>query len=123
VLVTLTPQPGAMVDHAGYAIAEYPVRILRIPPAETEQFTPRVLAALLFGAGSADRPAGAVRASRDLHEQLLPLLQRDDVKRLEELLASIEARRELASRETGLLDELRQVSVRGLIDGTLTLGQ
>jgi hypothetical protein len=123
VLVTLTPQPGAMVDHAGYAIAEYPVRILRIPPAETEQFTPRVLAALLFVSGTADRPAGAVRASRDLHEQLLPLLQRDDVKRLEELLASIEARRELASRETGLLDELRQVSVRGLIDGTLTLGQ
>jgi hypothetical protein len=123
VLVTLTPQPGAMVDHAGYAIAEYPVRILRIPPTEAEQFTPRVLAALLFGTGSADRPAGAVRASRDLREQRVPLLPREDVKRLDELLASIEARRDLAGREIGLLDELRRVSIHGLIDGTLTLGQ
>ena len=31
VLVTMNPRPGAMIDHEGYAIAEYPVRILRIP--------------------------------------------------------------------------------------------
>jgi hypothetical protein len=123
VLVTLTSRPGAMVDHGGYAIAEYPVRILRIPATEADQFTPRVLAALLFGTGSAGRPAGAVRASRDLRDQPVPLLPREDVKRLDELLASIEARRELASREIGLLDELRRVSIHGLIDGTLTLGQ
>jgi hypothetical protein len=47
VLLTMTPRPGATVDWDGYAIAEYPVRILRIPPAETGQFTPRVLCALL----------------------------------------------------------------------------
>lgn len=123
VLVTLSPRPGAMVDHAGYAIAEYPVRILRIPRAEAEQFTPRVLAALLFGDGSAGRPAGAVRASRDLGEQRIPLLPPDHVKRLDELLASIEARGDLARRELDLLDELRQVTTHGLIDGTLTLAQ
>ena len=31
VLVTMNPRPGAMIDHDGYSIAEYPVRILRIP--------------------------------------------------------------------------------------------
>jgi hypothetical protein len=36
------------------------------------------------------------------------------------LLASIEARRLLAVREINVLDELRQVAARGLIEGTLT---
>ena len=31
VLVAMNPRPGAMIDHDGYSIAEYPVRILRIP--------------------------------------------------------------------------------------------
>ncbi len=36
VLITTVPRPAAMVDSRGYAIAEFPVRILRIPAAETE---------------------------------------------------------------------------------------
>jgi hypothetical protein len=36
VLVSLTPRPEAMIDWDGYAIAEFPVRILRIPTAEAE---------------------------------------------------------------------------------------
>lgn len=123
VLVTLTPRPGVMVDHTGFAIAENPVRILRIPPEEAEQFTPRVLAALLFGNGTAERPAGAVRPARDLTEQRIPLLPGEEVKRLDELLAEIDTRRELASQEIDLLDALRQASMHGIIDGTLTLGQ
>ena len=63
VLVTMSPRPGAMIDQDGLSIAEFPVRILRIPAAEAEQFTPRVLAALLFADGSGTRAAGAVRGS------------------------------------------------------------
>ena len=52
-----------MVDTRDYAIAEFPVRILRIPAAEAEQFTPAVLAALLFADGSGTRgPGQSVRA-------------------------------------------------------------
>lgn len=123
VLVTMTTRPGVMVDHAGFAIAEFPVRILRIPLEEAQQFTPRVLAALLFGNGSGDRPAGAVRPSRDLTEQRVPLLSSEELKRLDDLLAEIDARRELATREIDLLDALQQASTHGIIDGTLTLGQ
>jgi hypothetical protein len=121
VLVTMSPRPGAMIDHDGYAIAEYPVRILRIPGTETEQLTPRVLAALLFADGSARRPAGAVRTVNSLTEQRVPLLPPAQVRHLDALLASIDARRALALREIDMLEELCHVATGGLIDGTLAL--
>lgn len=114
VLVTLTPQPVAIVDHTGSSVAERPVRILRIPEPERSHFTPRVLAALLFGDGRA--PAGQA-----LEDYRIPLLPDDEMARFDELLAELEARRELAQREANLLDELRQVAMRGLFDGTLSL--
>jgi N-6 DNA Methylase len=121
VLVITTPRPGAMIDHDGYSIAEYPVRILRIPRTETEQFTPRVLASLLFADGSGRRPAGAVRAADNLKEQRIPLFPVAEVRHLDALLASIDARRALAQREIDMLDELCHIVTGGLIDGTLTL--
>jgi len=121
ILVTTVPRPGAMVDKHGYAIAEFPVRILRIPPAEKEQFTPQVLAALLFADGSGSRAAGAVRAGRALEDHRVLLLPPAQVRRLDHLLAQINARRDLTERELDVLDELQQVVTGGLIDGTLTL--
>ena len=121
VLVTMNPRPGAMIDHEGYAIAEYPARILRIPGTEAEQFTPRVLAALLFAGGSGRRPAGAVRTANSLKEQQLLLLPVAEVRHLDALLTSIDARRALAWREFDMLDELCHVATGGLIDGTLAL--
>jgi hypothetical protein len=114
VLVTLSPRPGALVDHAGYSIAEFPVRILRIPGAERQSFTPRVLAALLFG-------DGRVHAGQRLEDYRVSLLPDAEVARLDELLTEIEARRQAAQREIDILDDLRQVGIRGLIDGTLSL--
>lgn len=121
VLVTMNPRPGAMIDHEGYAIAEYRVRILRIPGTEAEQFTPRVLAALLFAGGSGRRPTGAVRMANSLMEQRVLLLPVAEVRHLDALLASIDARRALARREIDMLDELCHVATGGLIDGTLAL--
>ena len=121
VLVTMNPRPGTMIDHDGYAIAEYPARILRIPGTEAEQFTPRVLAALLFVGGSGRRPAGAVRMANSLKEQRVLLLPVAEVRHLDALLASIDARRALARREIDMLDELCHIATGGLIDGTLAL--
>jgi hypothetical protein len=121
VLVTMNPRPGAIIDHDGYAIAEYPVRIIRIPGTEAEQFTPRVLATLLFAGGSGRRPAGAVRTVNSLKEQRVPLLPVSEVRHLDVLFASIDARRALAQREIDMLDELCHVATGGLIDGTLAL--
>ena len=121
VLVTMNPRPGVMINHDGYSIAEYPVRILRIPGTEAGQFTPRVLAALLFAGGSGSRPAGAVRTANSLNEQRVLLLPVAEVRYLDALLASIDARRALALREIDMLDELCHVATGGLIDGTLAL--
>ena len=118
VLVTVDPRPGVMVDKHGYAIAEFPVRILRIPAAEIQQFTPRVLAALLFAADATTRPPGG---NRSLEEQRVLLLAPAEVRRLDQLLTEIDARRDLARKELDVLDELRKVAIGGLADGTLTL--
>ena len=117
VLVSAGQRFGVMVDNHGYAIAEFPVRILRIPAAEIEQFTPRVLAALL-SADAATRPAGG---NRSLEEQRVLLLTPAEVRRLDQLLAEIDARRDLARKELDVLDELRKAAVGGLINGTLTV--
>ncbi len=117
----MTPRPAAMVDRDGFSIAEFPVRILRVPAAEAEQFTPRVLAALLFADGSGTRAAGAVRAGRTLEDQRVLLLPPDQVRRLDQLLTGIEARRDLARSELDVLGELQAATIGGLIDGTLTL--
>lgn len=121
ILVTMTPRPAAMVDRDGFSIAEFPVRVLRIPAAEAEQFTPRVLAELLFADGSGTRAAGAVRAGRALEDQRLLLLPPDQVRGLDQLLSEIESRRDLAKKELDMLDELQAATIGGLIDGTLTL--
>lgn len=121
VLVTTVPQPGVMIDTRGYAIAEFPVRILRIPAAEAEQFTPAILAALLFADGSGTRAAGAIRASRSLEDQRVIVLPPDQVRSLDRLLGEIDARRDLARRELDVLGELQAAAVGGLIDGTLTV--
>ena len=110
-----------MVDTRDYAIAEFPVRILRIPAAEAAQFTPRVLAALLFADGSGTRTAGAVRAGRSLEDQRLTVLPPDQVPHLDLLLGEIEARRDLARQELDVLDELQHAAIGGIIDGTLTV--
>jgi hypothetical protein len=118
VLVTTSPRPGAMVDKHGYAIAEFPVRILRIPASEIHQFTPQVLAALLFADSEAARPQGG---NRSLEVQRVPLLAPAEVRRLDQLLTEIDARRDLARKELDVLNELRKVAIGGLINGTLTL--
>jgi hypothetical protein len=121
ILVTTVPRPGVMVDTNGYSIAEFRVRILRIPAAEAEQFTPAVLAALLFADGSGTRATGAVRAGRSLEDQRVTMLPPDQVRRLDRMLKEIDARRDLARRELDVLDELQDAAIGGLIDGTLTV--
>ena len=121
ILFTMVLRPGAIVDQRGYSIAEFPVRILRIPAAESEQFTSRILAALLFADGSGGRAEGAVRASRAIEDQRVILLPPDQVRALDRLLTGIDDRRDLARKELNVLDELQDATIGGLIDGTLTL--
>jgi hypothetical protein len=136
VLVTVTPRPGAIIDWDGYAIAEYPVRILRVPapkpaadvrpdwPAtreEAAQFTPRVLKALLFGDGSGTRPSGAIRPADSVEDLRVTLLPPAQVNALDALLESVDARRAVAQAEIDMLDELCHVATSGLTDGTLTV--
>ena len=121
VLVTTQPRPGAIVDTRGYSVAEFPVRILRIPAGEAELFTPHLLAALLFADGSGTRAEGAVRAARALEDQQLPLLRPDQVRQIDQVLSRTESRRELARQELRVLGEFQDNAIVGLINGTLTV--
>jgi hypothetical protein len=118
VIVAIVPEPAVLVDHEGYSLVQYPARILRITERGAIKFTPRVLAALLT---QAPRPRGAIRAVQRIEEIRLPLLQEDDVGRLDRLLAELEERRQAADRERTALDQLQHLVTRGLTDGTLTL--
>jgi hypothetical protein len=119
VLITMAPSFGVLVDHDGFSVAEFPVRVLRIRDAS--RLTPRVLAAMLAADGSAIRPGGAIRAARRLEDCLIPMLAPADVIRLDSLLVELEARRNHARQEIGILDELARTATAGLRDGTLAL--
>lgn len=121
VLVTTVPAFGACVDRDGFAVAEFPVRILRIAEASQAGLTPRVLAALLAAEAQGTRPGGAVRAAPRLEDHVVPLLTPDQLARLDSLLAELDFRRDHAQREVDMLGELTRITVTGLINGTLTL--
>jgi hypothetical protein len=119
VIVTTTPEFSVMVDHQGLAVVEFPAKVLRIPATERQLFTPRTLAALLAGRLPSLRPPGAVR-SRRLEEHEVPVLSPAEVRFLGQFLATLDARQEAAHQELDLLTELRDVTMSGLLDGTLT---
>jgi hypothetical protein len=125
VVVTLVPKLGGFLDREGYAVVEFPARVLRIRPDAAHRLTPAVLAAALAAlphAGHATtRAAGAVRAPTRLVDVPVPLLPASEVERLDGLLAAAEARRERARREIAMVDELCRIATTGLMDGTLTM--
>ena len=120
VVVTTTPEFGVLVDHTGLAVVEFPAKVLRIPAAERQSFTPRTLAALLAGRMPSLRPASAVRPGRRLEDNELPVLSPAEVQFLDQFLAGLDARQEAARQELDLIAELRDVTTSGLVDGTLT---
>jgi len=119
VIGTTTPEFAVMVDHHGLAVAEFPARVLRIPATERDSFTPRTLAALLLGKLPSLRPPGAVR-SRRLEEHEVPVLSPAEVAFLDQFLATLDTRQQAAQQELDLVAELRDVTMTGLLDGTLT---
>jgi hypothetical protein len=121
VIVTTLPEFGVVVDHRGLAVVEYPARILRIPDSEQEQFSPRVLAALLTAGGLGGRPPGAVRQAQRLEDFRVALLSPAEVRLLDVLLAHLDERRRLVQQELDMLGELRDITTTGLVDGTLIL--
>lgn len=121
VLVTAAPGFGVVIDHDGFSVAEFPVRVLRIRGTGQSRLTPRVLAAMLSADESPARPSGAVRAARRIEDHQVPLLSVEDVIRLDALLAALDARRGHARQEIDVLDALASAATAGLRDGTLTL--
>ena len=119
VIVTTTPEFKVMVDPHGLAVVEFPAKVLRIPATERQSFTPRTLAALLAGRLPSLRPPGAVR-SRRLQEYEVPVLSPAEVAFLDQFLAALDTRQEAAGQELDLIAELRDVTMCGLLDGTLT---
>jgi hypothetical protein len=121
VLVTLIPEFGITVDEQGLSVAAYPVRVLRITEDGHDVLTPRVLAAMLRFLGRRPRPFGAIREAQRLEDHQVIQLDSGTVRRLDELLATLDARRHHALTEIDMLDELGRIVAIGLSDGTLAL--
>ncbi|MBI1758927.1 MAG: hypothetical protein HYR62_06845 [Actinobacteria bacterium] len=122
VVVTLTPRLGVHLDRDGFAVVEFPARVLRVPAGATEHLRPRVLTALLSSLGGATgRASGAVRSSHRLEALPIPELPAGEVARLDALLAEIDERRDAVRRQLALLDELDRIATTGLAVGRLTI--
>ncbi|MFJ8468164.1 DNA methyltransferase family protein [Streptomyces swartbergensis] len=122
VVYTLTPRLALHVDHDGFSVVAFPARVLRVGPDADRPLTPRVLAALLGAARGTGRSPSAVRPARRIEDYQLPDLTPDEVRRFDALLAETEHRERLLRAQADALAEARSMTVAGLADGTLTLG-
>jgi hypothetical protein len=121
VLVTVRPELAVLVDTEGYAVVEFPVRVLRIARGE-HRFTSRTLAALLSVAHPGTRPAGGVHEPLRLDRYPLPLLRPTEAARLDAALSIVERRRRRAEDELAALDELTTLTAGALLAGGHTIG-
>lgn len=123
VVYTLVPHLGVYVDHAGFSLVAFPARVLRVNPGAARPLTPRVLAALLGAARGTARSPSAVRPARRVEDYQLPDLDPDEVLRFDALLVETERRERLLRVQFDALAEARRLTIAGLADGTLTLGE
>ncbi len=121
ILVTTVPAFSVSVDRDGFAVAEFPVRVLRLARTSQAGLTPRVLTALLAAGAHGTRPSGAVRAALRLEDHVIPHLAPDELARLDSLLTELDLRRDRARMELDMLGDLARITVTGLTNGTLTL--
>lgn len=63
----------------------------------------------------------ATRAARRLEDYQLPMLPREEVRRIDALLIGAERRRRRATRELDLVNELCRITIGGIVDGTLAM--
>ncbi|NEA34306.1 hypothetical protein G3I17_21990 [Streptomyces sp. SID13031] len=123
IVYTLAPRLGVYVDHDGFSLVAFPARVLRVNASATRALTPRVLAALLGAARGTARSPSAVRPVRRIEEYQLPDLDPDEVLRFEALLAETERRKRLLQAQADALAEAHRLTIAGLADGTLILGE
>ncbi|MEU3020736.1 hypothetical protein ABZ635_25505 [Nocardiopsis sp. NPDC007018] len=112
---------GVMVDHEGASVVCYPARVLRVNRRARRALTPRVLALLLEGAVSTNKPTRSVRAPRGIGEASLPDLNPKEVERLDTFLAESDRKRALLDAQYTELDTIRRLSAAGFGDGTLAV--
>lgn len=123
VVYTLAPRLGVYVDHDGFSVVAFPARVLRVNAGAPRPLTPRVLAALLGAARGTARSPSAVRPARRIEDYQLPDLEPEEVLRFDALLAETERRERLLRAQAYALAEARRMTIAGLADGTLTLGE
>lgn len=117
VVVTTSPRPAAVVDHAGFSVVEYPARVLRVTTrgrdgGRGDAVVPEVLAR--------DVAAQAPGAKwwRSWETRLVPAAQADAVGRA---LRDLAERAAMARRELADLDTLAAVLCDGVTSGVVRM--
>ncbi|MGW3786965.1 N-6 DNA methylase [Micromonospora chokoriensis] len=121
----------AVVDETGGSVVISPAQVVRIPgfvdyqkgrpdaPKRHPMMMPRVLAALLTAPRNADRATGSLVRRVDLSRLELPLLAPEEIVRLDEVLAAIEASRRRAAEHLAAIDAVHAALVAGVAEGAL----
>ncbi|MDR7171785.1 hypothetical protein J2W56_005546 [Nocardia kruczakiae] len=121
VVYTVAPEPGFIVDYKGFNVVAFPARVLRVDPAAEGAMTPRVLSALLGAVRGIARSPSAVRPALRVEDCHLPVLSAQEIRAFDAALADLDRRERLLRTQLDHVREVRQLTIAGLADGSLTL--
>ncbi|MEV0945335.1 hypothetical protein [Rhodococcus sp. NPDC049939] len=113
--------PGALVDHEGASVVQWPARILRITDPQSSGLIPEFVAQHIRVRGPAERPPGAIRAGSAWRRWEIPRVRPDQVAAVTAAMDDLRARRTAARRLLDTLEDLTTTLVDGVAYGALTL--
>ncbi|WP_137723541.1 helix-turn-helix transcriptional regulator [Prescottella subtropica] len=115
------PGGGALVDHAGASVVQWPARILRITDPQVSGLCADVLAHQLRSNGGTGKPPGAIRGGVGWRACPMPRVDPADLPAVDAALGDLRARRAAAQALLDALDDLTITLVDGVAHGALTV--
>ncbi|WP_072689823.1 hypothetical protein [Rhodococcus marinonascens] len=112
---------GALVDHEGASVVQWPARILRIADPQMSGLIPELAARQIRSRGPAEKPSGAIRGGSAWRQWEIPRVRPDDVAEVTAALADLRARRAAASALLDTLEDLTTTLADGVAHGALTV--
>jgi len=112
---------GALVDHEGTSVVQWPARILRITDPAGSGLIPELVARQIRSRFSSAKPPGAIRAGAAWRQWEVPRVPPDQVAAVTAALEDLRARRTAARGLLDTLEDLTTTLVDGVAHGALTV--
>ncbi|WP_430331414.1 hypothetical protein [Rhodococcus sp. ACT016] len=112
---------GALVDHEGTSVAQWPARVLRITDPIGSGIVPELVARQIRSRGAAAKPPGAIRSGAAWRQWEIPRVPPDQVAAVTAALKDLRARHTAARRLLDTIEGLTTTLVDGVAHGALTV--